>query len=183
MLVSVHPKSVASCTVIILAFVVLSGNVYVFTADSTAEESRDQALEQRRQSDMIGMTQNKNVVEVHSMSFKFDVKEKNSKGGKKKVTVEQTENEVTIEEVDVPMIEQPEIIEEEEVPMTDLPGFEFDEDPVVEDIEIGEEEVPMADTEVSVIAETGDSNHMTAGFGGMFAALAGMMMLRRRNEQ
>ena len=63
-----------------------------------------------------------------------------------------------------------------------LPG----EEPEVEDVEIGDEEVPLADIpdeEVPLVAKTGDSNHMTAGFGGMLAALAGMFMLRRKKEQ
>ena len=34
-----------------------------------------------------------------------------------------------------------------------------------------------------IIAGTGDSNHMAAGFGGMLAALAGMFMLRRKKKQ
>ena len=53
-----------------------------------------------------------------------------------------------------------------------------------EPVDIGDEEVPLAaaDEEVSVIAETGDSNHMTGAFGGMFAALAGMFMLRKKKE-
>ena len=62
----------------------------------------------------------------------------------------------------------------EEVPMADAPA--------AEDTDIADEEVPLADAEESIIAETGDSNHMAAGFGGMFAALAGMMMLKRRKE-
>lgn len=53
-----------------------------------------------------------------------------------------------------------------------------------EPVDIGDEEVPLAaaDEEVSVVAETGDNNHMTGAFGGMFAALAGMFMLRRKKE-
>jgi len=53
-----------------------------------------------------------------------------------------------------------------------------------EPVDISDEDVPLAaaDEEVSVIAETGDSNHMTGAFGGMFAALAGMFMLRKKKE-
>jgi len=138
---------------------------------------------------MIGMTSDKNVVNVESLNFSFEVddekvvvreKHKGNKNNKKENTEENGEK---------PGEENEQIeIDENDVPLTDLPGFDFDEDPEVEDIEIGDEDVPMADAPViadaedSVIAETGDSNHMAAGFGGMFAALAGMMMLRKRKE-
>ena len=57
---------------------------------------------------------------------------------------------------------------------------------------IGDDGTPLGDKDLDdsmvageeeVIAATGDSNHMTAGFGGMLAALAGMFMLRRKKEQ
>ena len=72
-------------------------------------------------------------------------------------------------------------IEEEDVPLADAPVVE------VEDVEfIMDEDVPLVewvlDAEDELIAVTGDSNHMAAGFGGMFAALAGMFMLRRKKE-
>ena len=69
---------------------------------------------------------------------------------------------VTIPDEDVPLAD----IGEEEAPLTD----------------IDEEEVPLVAGEEEIVAATGDSNHMAAGFGGMFAALAGMLMLRRRKE-
>ena len=71
----------------------------------------------------------------------------------------------------------------------------------MEDIEISDEDVPLAElvlgaedeadaeeegmvlgAEDELIAATGDNNHATAGFGGMLAALAGMFMLRRKKE-
>ncbi len=62
---------------------------------------------------------------------------------------------------------------EDDVPLADDPGMVLgEEEPMV----LGEEEEPM------LIAATGDSNHMTAGFGGMFAALAGMFFLRKKKE-
>ena len=73
---------------------------------------------------------------------------------------------------------------EEETPLSDAPVVEGEEV-----MDIVDEEVPMAEVplvagaeEVSVIAQTGDSNHMAAGFGGMFAALAGMFFLRKKKE-
>lgn len=53
-----------------------------------------------------------------------------------------------------------------------------------EPVDIGDEEVPLVagEEEVSLIAQTGDSNHMAGAFGGMFAALAGMFCLRRKKE-
>ena len=73
---------------------------------------------------------------------------------------------------DVPLSDIP----EEDVPLADI----GEEDVPLADI--GEEEVPLVAGEEEVIAATGDSNHMTAGFGGMLAALAGMFMLRRKKE-
>ena len=40
----------------------------------------------------------------------------------------------------------------------------------------------LLDEEEEIVAATGDSNHMAGAFGGMFAALAGMLMLRRKKE-
>ena len=151
------------------------GGVYLFTAD-VPEGTKPQPS-------MIGMTSDKNVVNVESLNFSFEVedekvvvreKHKGSKKNKDKVKEKVEEEQVNIDENDVPL--------------TDLPGYEIEE-PAVEDIEIGEEEIPMAevplvaaDEEVSVIAQTGDSNHMAGAFGGMFTALAGMFMLRRKKE-
>jgi len=42
------------------------------------------------------------------------------------------------------------------------------------------EESFVNDAEDSIIAETGDSNHMIAGFAGMLAALSGLFMLRKK---
>ena len=64
--------------------------------------------------------------------------------------------------------------------MADLPVLE--EDGVVLGAEDVAEEDPMVLGEEEIIAATGDSNHMEAGFGGMLAALAGMFMLRRKKE-
>ena len=82
----------------------------------------------------------------------------------------------------------------EEVPLANL---ELVDEPMIEEVVIGDEEVPLvagaedvaeedgmvlgAEDE-GIIAATGDSNYMTAGFGGMLAALAGMFMLRRKKE-
>ena len=77
-----------------------------------------------------------------------------------------------IPEVDVPLVELPDV----DVPLTESPQ---------EDVVAGTEDVeePMVlDAEDELIAVTGDNNHMKAGFGGMFAALAGMFMLRKKKE-
>ena len=72
--------------------------------------------------------------------------------------------------------------------MSDVPELDDPEEPVVD---IAEGDVPMADApeeplvageEESIIAETGDSNHMAAGFAGMLAALAGLFGLRRKEN-
>ena len=54
-------------------------------------------------------------------------------------------------------------------------------------MDIGDEGTPkddmlLLDEEEEIVAATGDSNHMAGAFGGMFAALAGMLMLRRKKE-
>ena len=54
-------------------------------------------------------------------------------------------------------------------------------------MDIGDEGIPkddmlLLDEEEEIVAATGDSNHMTGAFGGMFAALAGMFMLRKKKE-
>ena len=63
--------------------------------------------------------------------------------------------------------EPPVDIDEEDVPLADAPG---------------ESEEPMVAGEEEIVAATGDSNHMAAGFAGMLAALAGMVGLKRRKE-
>ncbi|WP_458408039.1 LPXTG cell wall anchor domain-containing protein, partial [Anaerotignum sp.] len=69
------------------------------------------------------------------------------------------------------------------------PGDVLGEDEELMDI--GDEGAPLGDKELEdpmvlgddeIIAATGDSNHMTGAFGGMFAALAGMFLLRKRKE-
>lgn len=58
-------------------------------------------------------------------------------------------------------------------------------------MDIGDDGTPLGDKELEdpmllgdeeIIAATGDSNHMTGAFGGMFAALAGMFLLRKKKE-
>ena len=81
-------------------------------------------------------------------------------------------------------------ISDADVPLTDLPGYEIEE-PVVEDIEIGDEDVPLtemvlgAEEEAPLVAgipETGDNNQVM-GFGAMaLAALAGMFGLRKKEN-
>ena len=48
--------------------------------------------------------------------------------------------------------------------------------------EVAEEEGVVLGAEDTLIPKTGDNNHMTFGFGGMLAALAGMFMLRKKKE-
>ncbi|MBQ3568425.1 MAG: Cys-Gln thioester bond-forming surface protein [Anaerotignum sp.] len=74
--------------------------------------------------------------------------------------------------------ETPVVIPEEDVPLAGV------EDPVED---IGEEDVPLAEDpmvagEEEIVAATGDSNHMTAGFGGMLMALAGLFGLRKKEN-
>ena len=69
-------------------------------------------------------------------------------------------------------------IPEEDVPLAGV------EDPVED---IGESDVPLAEDpmvagEEEIIAATGDSNHMAAGFGGMLMALAGLFGLRKKEN-
>ncbi|MBQ2924858.1 MAG: Cys-Gln thioester bond-forming surface protein, partial [Anaerotignum sp.] len=69
-------------------------------------------------------------------------------------------------------------IPEEDVPLAGV------EDPVED---IGESDVPLAEDpmvagEEEIVAATGDSNHMTAGFGGMLMALAGLFGLRKKEN-
>ena len=84
-----------------------------------------------------------------------------------------------IPDEDVPQVDLP----DEDVPLADAPVVEG------EDVEfIMDEEVPLVEwvldaEDVSGNPQTGDSNHMAAGFGGMLTALAGMFMLRRKKEQ
>ena len=85
-----------------------------------------------------------------------------------------------IKEDDSDIVIEPEIFEED-VPLAATP----DEEGMVlgaEDVADAEEEPMVLGEEEELIAATGDSNHMTAGFGGMLAALAGMFMLRRKKE-
>jgi len=57
----------------------------------------------------------------------------------------------------------------------------LDDDVYMEDIDDTViEESFVNDAEDSIIAETGDSNHMIAGFAGMLAALSGLFMLRKK---
>ena len=159
------------------------GGVYLFTAD-VPEDTRPQPS-------MIGMTSDKNQVNVESLNFSFEVddekvvvREKHSKGGSRDpqppvTTPEESEDFEEIPEENVPLTELP----EEKVPMVDVP---FVDDTVIVDEDVPMSDMPgvvLGDEEVSVIAETGDSNNMTVGFGGMLAALAGMFMLRRKKEQ
>ena len=65
--------------------------------------------------------------------------------------------------------------------------MELVDEPMIEEVTIGDDDVPKADMEIPeeevfLVAKTGDSNHMAGAFGGMFAALAGMFMLRRKKE-
>ncbi|MBR6542816.1 MAG: Cys-Gln thioester bond-forming surface protein [Anaerotignum sp.] len=131
-----------------------------------------------------------------SYSFEFDVNEDDKtvvKKSKRTTTVTTPEAEKPDAEgshsrpdspADIPDAEVPLTdVSEENVPMADTPQTEA----AVGEEFIVDEDVPLADIvlgaeDVSVIAETGDSNHMTAGFGGMLAALAGMMMLRKKKE-
>ena len=154
----------------------LKEGVYLFSSEVDASDTSSQT--------MVGMASGKHSVSVsQSISFSFDVEDEKVVVRKKHTG---NNNKKEDKEKDKGKEEQV-VINEEDVPLTDFPGFEIEE-PVVEDIEIGEEEVPMAEAplvagEEEIIAATGDSNHMTAGFGGMFAALAGMFMLRRKKEQ
>ena len=77
-------------------------------------------------------------------------------------------------------------IPDEDVPLTDMPGVDItvdDEELILgaED-EVAEEEGVVLGAEDTLIPKTGDNNHMTFGFGGMLAALAGMFMLRKKKE-
>ncbi|MBQ2880051.1 MAG: LPXTG cell wall anchor domain-containing protein, partial [Anaerotignum sp.] len=164
--------------------------VYLFTADVPAGT--------KPQPSMVGMTSDKNVVDVESLNFSFEVEDEKVvvREKHKPSYPEKGNNDVVTEDT----VEEQEDIEENDVPLTDLPGFEVEEEPAVEDITIGDEEVPLADApaaedtdiadeevpladaEESIIAETGDSNHMTAGFAGMLAALAGLFGLRRKEN-
>lgn len=158
----------------------LKEGVYLFSSEVEVDEATEDTTSSQT---MVGMAKGDHEVKVsQNISFSFDVEDekvvvrkKHSGSKKDKDKEKDKEKEKQVE------------IFEEDVPLADFPGYEIGE-PVVEDVEIGEEEVPMAEIplvageEVSVIAQTGDSNHMAGAFGGMFAALAGMFFLRRKKE-
>ena len=76
------------------------------------------------------------------------------------------------------------VIDEEDVPLTELPEVTLpleEEGEVLGAEDVVEEEGIVAGEE-EIIAATGDNNHMVGAFGGMFAALAGMFLLRKKKE-
>ena len=157
----------------------LEQGVYLYTSEVRGTTSSQT---------MVGMAEGEHAVEV-SMNIKFELSVDDEVVATERISrskISQNDPETTPEE---PIIEELGEIEEPDVPLTDLPETPADtEEPVVD---IAEGDVPMADApeeplvageEESIIAETGDSNHMAAGFAGMLAALAGMVGLKRRKE-
>ena len=70
-----------------------------------------------------------------------------------------------------------------EKPTPEDPGKVAGDEEELQDI--GDEEAPLDDLllgDEEIVAATGDSNNMTAAAGGMFAALAGMLFLRKKKE-
>ena len=70
-----------------------------------------------------------------------------------------------------------------EKPAPEDPGKVAGDEEELQDI--GDEEAPLDDLllgDEEIVAATGDSNNMTAAAGGMFAALAGMLFLRKKKE-
>ncbi|MBQ2924475.1 MAG: LPXTG cell wall anchor domain-containing protein, partial [Anaerotignum sp.] len=156
----------------------LEQGVYLYTSEVRGTTSSQT---------MVGMAEGEHAVDV-SMNIKFELSVDDEVVATERISrskISQNDPETTPEE---PIIEELGEIEEPDVPLTDLPEAPADtEEPVVD---IAEGDVPLADApeeplvagEEEIIAETGDSNHMAAGFAGMLAALAGMVGLRRRKE-
>ena len=152
----------------------LSEGVYIYTADDPTSTQT-----------LVGYGKGQKTVDLEaSVDMNFNVKEgKVTTTRKWRETWHETpsggggenppDGGTDIPDSPVPMTDIP----EPPIPTTDVPG---------ESVDIVDEEPPLADIpeeEVPLVAATGDSNHMTAGFGGMLAALAGMFMLRRKKEQ
>lgn len=161
----------------------LKQNAYIFVAEGGVGDSQT----------FVGMAEGTNTVDIStSVTVKFDVDEDDVV---RKVRKWRDDGRIKFENDDddpnppTPTPEDPTedpedpgmTIEDEDVPLADAPvedeGIVLGaEDEVEEPMVLGAEE------EAPLIAATGDSNHMAAGFGGMFAALAGMFFLRKKKE-
>ncbi len=159
----------------------LEQGVYIYQSEVRMVDDKETTSQT-----FVGMAEGTKSVDVQaSVEFQFDVKEGTikKKHSWKKKSVETSEDdgggETTPdpEQKEEPTPEPEIVIDEEEVPLSELPGIVLGEEEEPEPMVLGEEEEPV------LIAATGDSNHMTGAFGGMFVALAGMFFLRKKKEQ
>ncbi|WP_458407038.1 Cys-Gln thioester bond-forming surface protein, partial [Anaerotignum sp.] len=161
----------------------LKEGVYLFTSEVEVDTDTSEEISSQT---MVGMASGSHSVKVtQELNFSFDVedekvvvREKHKNKKDKDKDKEKDKEKDQGEETNIP---------DEDVPLSNIPEGEVPQVEVEDVVVIVDEDVPMTDLvlgdeEVSVIAETGDSNHMTGAFGGMFAALAGMFMLRKRKE-
>ena len=165
----------------------LKEGVYIYTANGGSDASQT----------FVGTAKGTRAVDVEmEIDLSFDVKEgtitkkhswrktwkdepaPNHGGGSSTGGDELEETEPTPEE---PTPEEP----TPENPTPEDPGKVLGDDEEL--LDIGDEGAPkddmlLLDEEEEIVAATGDSNHMAGAFGGMFAALAGMLMLRKKKE-
>jgi len=151
----------------------LKEGVYLYTSEVLNADTPDEVSSQT----MVGTAKGDHGVKVsQNIEFSFEVEDekvvvRERHGGSKNPPTTPPDGDdptVTIDDEEVPLagVEEPIEIEDGDVPLADIP----------------EEEVPLVAGEEEIVAATGDSNHMTAGFGGMFAALAGMFLCRKKKE-
>ena len=152
----------------------LKEGVYLYTSEVQVDnETGDTTSSQT----MVGTASGEHEVKVsQSLSFSFEVNDE-------KVVVREKHSGSRDPKPPTPITDIP----EEKVPLIDIPEEDVPQTDGGDDIEvIVDEDVPLADlvlgADEEVVAATGDSNNMTAGFGGMLAALAGMFMLRKKKE-
>ena len=165
----------------------LKQGVYLYTSEVKVDEATS---EETSSQTMVGMAEGKHTVDV-TMSICFELSVDDEVVAKERFHRHKTSSGGD-ESKEEPPVKQEEVLPDPEDPQEEEEMVLGAED-IVEDVP--EESVPQEPAKGSVpqepvpqqvddgpIPETGDSNHMTSAAGGMLAALAGMLLLRKRKK-